>query len=41
MDVSGGTLTITGPGPVSVTASQAADSNFSAATPVTQSFTAQ
>jgi len=39
--ISGTTLTITGTGPVSVTASQAGNSNFSAATPVTRSFTAQ
>jgi polygalacturonase len=39
--ISGTTLTVTGSGPVSVTATQAGNGNFNAATPVTQSFTAQ
>jgi hypothetical protein len=39
--ISGSTLTITGTGLVSVTASQPGDSNFGAATPVTRTFTAQ
>jgi len=39
--ISGSTLTINGIGPVSVTASQAGNGNFSAATSVTRSFTAQ
>ena len=39
--MSGSTLIITGTGPVSVTASQAGNTNFSAATPVTRTFTAQ
>lgn len=39
--ISGSTLTITGTGPVSITASQAGDTNFSAATSVTRPFTAQ
>jgi len=39
--INGTTLTITGSGPVTVTATQAGNSNFNAATPVMQSFTAQ
>jgi polygalacturonase len=39
--VSASTLTITGTGTVTVTASQAGNANYAAATPVTQSFTAQ
>jgi polygalacturonase len=39
--INGTTLTITGSGPVSVTATQAGNGNFNAATPVTQNFTAQ
>ncbi|HEY0308848.1 MAG TPA: MBG domain-containing protein [Acidobacteriaceae bacterium] len=39
--VSGSTLYVTGTGAVSVTASQAGNTNFAAATPVTRSFTAQ
>jgi N-acetylneuraminic acid mutarotase/LysM repeat protein len=39
--ISGSTLTITGTGPVSITASQTGNANFAAATPVTQSFVAQ
>lgn len=39
--LSGNRLTVTGPGPVTVTASQAGNSSYSAATPVQQSFTAQ
>jgi Glycosyl hydrolases family 28/MBG domain (YGX type)/Divergent InlB B-repeat domain/Bacterial Ig domain len=39
--ISGSTLTITGTGPVSVTASQSGDSNFSAASLVSRTFTAQ
>ena len=39
--ISGTTLTITGAGPVSVTATQAGNSNFNAATPVKQNFVAQ
>jgi hypothetical protein len=37
--VSGSTLTIIGAGPVTVTASQAGNSNYAAATPVSQNFT--
>jgi len=37
--VSGSTLTVTGVGTITVTASQAGNSNFAAATPVSQSFT--
>jgi hypothetical protein len=39
--INGSTLTVTGAGPVSVTATQAGNGNFNAATPVTRSFTAQ
>ena len=39
--ISGSTLSITGTGPVSITASQAGNSNFGAATPVTRTFIAQ
>jgi len=39
--VSGNTLYVTGTGAVSVTASQAGNANFAAATPVTRTFTAQ
>jgi hypothetical protein len=39
--VSGSLLTITGTGSVTVTASQAGNANYAAATPVSQSFTAQ